>query len=192
MLLGEQWIANDYSTLLHNKSIYISPQNDCFMSQDGIWQTVDTLTFCHEEAETLMLLHAKHAKYHRAAKVVIHIPHTDVFILMLCFLGEIGELYMKTGKDSKKRVINIDAVKQQIEPELAGDIEINKFYAALPELHTFRGCDSVSPFAGKGKANCYNLLRKNLEFVKSLEPLRENWNVTDEVIDKMEIFCCSL
>ena len=101
------------------------------MSQDGIWQTVDTLTFCHEEAETQMLLHAKHAKYHRAAKVVIYIPHTDVFILMLCFLGDIGELYMKTGKDSKKRVINIDVVKQQIEPELAGGIEINKFYAAL-------------------------------------------------------------
>ena len=77
-----------------------------------------------------MLLHAKHAKYHGAVKVVIHIPHTDVFTLMLCFLGEIGELYMKTGKDNKKRVINIDAVKQQIEPELAGDIEINKFYAA--------------------------------------------------------------
>ena len=90
--MGVQWIANDYSTFLHNKSIYISPQNDCFMSQDGIWQTVDTLNFCHEEAETQMLLHAKHAKYHGAAKVVIQIPHTDVFILMLCFLGEVGEL----------------------------------------------------------------------------------------------------
>ena len=99
---------------------------------------------------------------------------------------------MKTGKDNKKCVINIDAVKQQIEQELAGDIEINKFYAALPGLHTFRGCHSVSPFAGKGKANCYNLLRKNLEFVESLKPLRENWNVTDEVIDQMENFCCSL
>ena len=92
--LGEQWMVNDYSTLLHNKSIYISLQNDCFMYQDGIWQTVDTLTCCHEEADTRMLLHGKYARDHEAAKVVIHTPATDVFILMLCFLGEIGELYI--------------------------------------------------------------------------------------------------
>ena len=35
--LGKPWMANDYSTLLHNKSIYISLQNDYFMYQDGIW-----------------------------------------------------------------------------------------------------------------------------------------------------------
>ena len=58
------------------------------MYQDGIWQTVDTLTCCHEEADMGMLLHAKHAREHGAVKVVIHTPDTDVFILMLCFLGE--------------------------------------------------------------------------------------------------------
>ena len=57
------------------------------MYQDGISQTVDTLTCCHEEADTRMLLHAKHARNHGAAKVVIHTPATNVFILMLCFLG---------------------------------------------------------------------------------------------------------
>ena len=132
-----------------------------------------------------MLLHAKHARDHGAAKVEIHTPGTDFFILMLCFLGEIGELYMKTGKGNKKRVINTDAVKQQIEQELAGDIDINKFCAALPGLHAFTGCDSVSAFAGKGKAKCYNLPQKNLELVETLESLGENWNMTDEIIDKM-------
>ena len=52
------------------------------MYQDGIWQTVDTLTCCHAEADTGMLLHAKHAREHGAAKVVIHTPDTDVFILI--------------------------------------------------------------------------------------------------------------
>ena len=47
---------------------------------------------------------------------------------------------MKTGKGNKKRVINIDAVKQ-IEQELADDIYINKFCTALPGVHTFTGCD---------------------------------------------------
>ena len=74
---------------------------------------------------------------------------------------------MKTGKGNKKLVINIDAVKKQIEPELAGNIDINKFCAALPGLHAFTGCDSVSAFAGKGKGKCYNLLRKNLKFVET-------------------------
>ena len=92
-----------------------------------------------EEADTRILLHAKHARDHGGAKVVIHTPDTDVFILMLCFLGEIGQLYMKTGKGNKKRVIDIDVVKQQIEQELADDIDINKLCAALPGLHVFTG-----------------------------------------------------
>ena len=83
-------------------------------------------------------------------------------------------------------------MKHQIEQELAGDIDINKFCAALLGLHAFTGCDSVSAFTGKGKAKCYNLLRKNLEFVETLKSLGENWNVTDEVTDKREMFCCSL
>ena len=87
--LGEQWMANDYSTLLHNKSIYILLQNDCFKYQDGIWQTVNTLTCCHEDADTWMLLHGKHMRDHGAAKVVLHTPDIDVFILLLCSLGEI-------------------------------------------------------------------------------------------------------
>ena len=189
---GEQWMATDYSNLLNNKSIYILLQNDFFMYHDGIWQTVDTLTCCHEDADTRMLLFAKHARDDGAAKLVIHTSDIDVFILMLRFLGEIGELYMKTWKGNKKHVLKVDAVKKQIEQELAGDIKINKFWAALPGLHAFTGYDSVSEFAGKGKAKCFNLLRKDLEFVKSLESLGENWNVTEEVVDKMERFCCSL
>ena len=65
--LVEQWMAIDYSTLLRKKFIYILLQNDCFMYQDDIWQTVDTLTCCHEEADTRMLLHSKHARDHGAA-----------------------------------------------------------------------------------------------------------------------------
>ena len=84
---------------------------------------------------------------------------------------------MKTRKGNKKCVINIDAVKQQIEQELAGDVDFKKFCSALPGLHAFTGCDSVSAFAGKGKAKCYNLLRKNLGFVETLESLGEKWNV---------------
>ena len=101
-------------------------------------------------------------------------------------------LHENWKKGNKKSVINIDVVKHQIEQELAGDIDINKFCAALLGLHAFTGCDSVSAFTGKGKAKCYNLLRKNLEFVETLKSLGENWNVTDEVTDKMEMFCCSL
>ena len=93
---------------------------------------------------------------------------------MVGFLGEIGELYMETGKSNKKRVINIDAAKQQIEQELAGDMEIKKLCAVLPGLQVFTGCNSVSAFADKDEAKCYNLLRKNLEFVKTLESLGES------------------
>ena len=109
-------MANDYSTLLHNKSIYILLQSDCFMYQGGIWQTLDTLSLVVTRRLTRGCYSIQNMRGTMGLQnLVIHTPDTGVFILMLCFLGEIGELYMKTGKGNKKRVINIDAVKKQIE-----------------------------------------------------------------------------
>jgi len=35
---------------------------------------------------------------------------------------------------------------------------------ALPALHSFTGCDSVSAFAGKGKLGCLKIMRKESEY----------------------------
>ena len=61
-----------------------------------------SLSCQQEEADTRMLLHAKHSRENGTEQVVIHTPDTDVFILMLHFQEE---LYMKTGKGYKKRII---------------------------------------------------------------------------------------
>ena len=91
-------MASDHSTLLDGRSIYLPFQNDCFTYQNGIWQLMKSLSCQQEEADTRMLLHAKHSRENGTEQVVIHTPDTDVFILMLHFQEEVGELYMKTGK----------------------------------------------------------------------------------------------
>lgn len=50
----------------------------------------------------------------------------------------------------------------------------------------------MSAFAGKGKAKGYNLLRKNNEFVETYELLGTARNVTEEIIQCLERFCCAL
>ena len=61
---------------------------------------------------------------------------------------------------------------------------------ALVGLHAFTGCDSVSWFAGVGKAKPFNLFRKHADFV-DIFTLGREWRVSDELAG-LEKFCCSL
>ena len=41
-----------------------------------------------------------------------------------------------------------------------GEIDIEDFFEALPGLHAFTGCDTVSSFVGKGKVKAFNIVTK--------------------------------
>ena len=108
---------------------------------------------CHQEADGRLLFHANHAARERYQAVVIFAEDTDVFVLSLAFHDRIGvPLYQKCGNKTHSRIVNIT--------EVAAKIRTSACQALLIGMHAFTGCDTVSAFAGTGKAKSLKLLTK--------------------------------
>ena len=85
----------------------------------------------HEEADTRLLLHSKHAAAADFENVVIRSPDTDVFILLLGHNQAIqSNLYFDTGSGNQRRIINVSAVHSSLGLELCD---------ALIAFHAFTG-----------------------------------------------------
>ena len=108
--------------------------------------------FCsHEEADTRLLLHAKHAADSGAPSVVIHSPDTDVAVLCCHVQSRLQiPIYCRTGTRTRThaRYVDISGVCKSL-PDGMCDI--------LPALHALTGCDATSAFVGKGKSAGYQL-----------------------------------
>ena len=99
----------------------------------------------------------------------MHTPDTDVFILMVYFSTEIAGLCLKTCRGNKRRIIDVDTVKNQLAADLNEDINIDNFCQALVGLHAFTCCDSVSSLAVVGKTKPFNQLSTHAHFVENFQ-----------------------
>ena len=63
---------------------------------------------------------------------------------------------------------------------------------ALPGLHAFTGCDTVSAFAGKGKIRALTMLTANADFKEAFAQLGVQWNLTQNLHVNLEEFVCKL
>lgn len=62
----------------------------------------------HEEADTRLLLHAKHASENGYRAVAIKSPDTDVFVMMAAMQSNItSDLFFLTGKQNKERILPV-------------------------------------------------------------------------------------
>ena len=109
-----------------------------------------------------MILHAKHVQ----GPFVIHADDTDVLVLLLSHSHTLGAAYMKAGRGSKTRVINIQFIKDQIAKDLPPGVDPQDFLRCLIGMHALTGCDTVSAFAGKGKSKALKMLMKNDTYVR--------------------------
>ena len=97
----------------------------------------------HEEADTKLLLHAKHASENGETTIIIKYPDTDVAILACHFCRDISARILIMKKEKTWNIyLETSAIADAAGPHLCD---------ALPGLHAFTGCDSTSVFAGKGK-----------------------------------------
>ena len=76
-------------------------------------------------------------------------------------MNDIGETYIKTGKGSSSRIIDLTKAKRKLQSTVQSPIKLNDFLKYLPGYHAFTGCDTVSAFAGKGKSKGLKLLTSN-------------------------------
>lgn len=95
----------------------------------------------HEEADTRLLLHSKHAAAADFENVVIRSPDTDVFILLLGHNQAIqSNLYFDTGSGNQRRIIDVSAVHSSLGLALCD---------ALIAFHAFTGEKWKSIHIGK-------------------------------------------
>lgn len=87
----------------------------------------------HVEADTRLLLHAKHASSHHN-DVIIHSPDTDVFVMMVGHKPAIhAALYFQTGVGNHRRILDVTKIYSSLGSELCD---------ALIGFHAFTGRDN--------------------------------------------------
>ena len=111
----------------------------------------------HEEADTRLILHAKHASdTYIYSCVVIRSLDTDVAIICLMFSQTIPKLYFQTGKRNLQRIISIDLMAEVLGTDIC---------KSLIGLHVYSGFDSTSPFYGKGKKKAYDVMKSDPKLI---------------------------
>ena len=101
----------------------------------------------HEEADTRMFLHAKHAAIGGSKSINIVSSDTDVVVIGVAVFDDLNvdHLWMTFGKGKDLRWISIHDIVRSLGPRSK----------ALPFFHAFTGCDTVSAFVGNGKKTAW-------------------------------------
>ena len=137
-----------------------------------------------EEADTRMSLHAAHASQQGYETIVIKSPDTDVGVLAVYYSSQIsGSLILATGTGNKRRFIDVNGISQEYGENIS---------EALPGLHAFTGCDSVSTFSGKGKQSAVKVILKDEGLCETMREFGQSYTVSEELMEKCEMYVCSL
>ena len=188
--LVDQW--KQQSQLLASKVLFVTCGAEAFKICSTGCHHIRSLDSNHEEADTRLLLHAKHASQNHE-KIVINSPDTDVFIIAMSKSLEIdAHLYFITGTKEKRRIIDIEAVADYAYNSInTTDCEKSVFLDALVGYHCFTGCDSISAFSGRGKIKPLILMGKHKTYVETFSTLGK-LDSTDECINAIEKFVCHM
>ncbi|ESO94778.1 hypothetical protein LOTGIDRAFT_161029 [Lottia gigantea] len=140
--------------------------------------TIRFTEYNHEEAGTVMILHAVDISRDPSSPIVFFSPNTDVLVISVthanmlstkCFVEltrsrrvEVQKIYQILGKDRSK---------------------------ALAGFHAFIGCDTVGKFAGKSKTTWWKQFQKcSPSIVSAFCNLGEFETLDDYIVDSLSIF----
>ena len=131
---------------------FVTTKYQCYEISINGFRVVPELVSTLGEAHTLMMLHVSHAKQQRFTKFLIQTLDTNVFMIALSLLKEIGNsIFIKTGVKNKVRVIELSHVKEVIHERFVLDeVTIDDFLSALLVVYAYTGCETVSALSGQG------------------------------------------
>ena len=102
----------------------------------------------HEEADTRIMVHIRHALEHGAETVLVRTVDTDVVVILVGLFFDLVtiqpscDFWIAFGMGKNYRLYHINSICESLgEPRSR----------ALPVFHAFSGCDTTSAFNGKGK-----------------------------------------
>ena len=148
--LCNAWKGESFLSRLGDKHLYLGYDEECLKLTKEKVEVAEHLRCNHEEADTCMLLHAKDAAFSNEAIIIVS-KGTDVLILDAAKVFKIdATIYQKQGNQTRTRFVNITEISSILGTVIS---------SCLPGLHAFTSCDSVSAFAGKGKAMTLKLVQ---------------------------------
>ena len=135
-------------------------------------EKIHELTSNHQEADTRILLHARHASL-SYKEIFGSTPDTDLFFIMLSMMPDMNiKLYMLTGTGSKRRIIDMNAVGDDIfNNQNQTSSSKNDLLKALIRFHCFTGCDTLSWFVGRAKLKSLKLFFTHSDYVDAFHAL---------------------
>ena len=83
MFIFEEWHKMIYRNLFGSKEMYLACEEVCVRLTVNSVAIIEELSCTHEEGNTRMVLHAKHAVANNFEAVVIDTPDADLFIIAL-------------------------------------------------------------------------------------------------------------
>ena len=147
--LQTEWSQDKYATKLQHKHLYVTSEESCLhisstTNMDKLQsEEVPQLTCQHEEADTRLFLHAKHAADHGHSNILIRSSDTDVEVLALHHTKNIAaHIYLQSGTEKHSKWIDVSLLASQLGEDVCD---------GLPGIHALTGCDSVSAFVYRGK-----------------------------------------
>lgn len=132
-----------------------------------------------EEADSRLFLHVADAVAKGYQKVMVRSVDSDVLVLAVycaTFMTQ-AELWVEFGVGKNKRFIAAHKISSEIGDERS---------KALPLVHAFTGCDTVSSFAGRGKKTAFQVWKT----IPEITPEMAHYMVSPQEFDdtKMEPF----
>ena len=92
-------------------------------------------------------------------------------------------MFQKCGTKTRRRVVDISKVAATVGEGVC---------KALIGMHAYTGRNTLSAFAGKGKAKALKLLTTSRENQDTFTKVGQEWDIPPELMDKLETFTCLL
>ena len=128
----------------------------------------------HEEADTRIFIHVKHASARGLKKVLnCRTVDTDVVVLSIAYAKqlELQELWIAFGVGNHFRYLPIHKITTS---------QTQQQCEALLFFHAITGCDTVSYFAGKGKKTAFQVWKSNPEVTEIFRVLSSPQDTVSE------------
>ncbi|CAG9825679.1 unnamed protein product [Phaedon cochleariae] len=183
--LVESWQEENRRRKIADRTLFATYSGKCIEITASGSHDVEDLASSQEEADTRMMLHIKNAAM-EYSNIICVSDDTDVLILALYISSKFrweSNIYIKRGTSGRIRLIDIKKLASAVGSHVT---------SALPGLHAWTGCDTVSAFSGQGKLKALKLLPTNDEFVSLFSMLGSQFSLSDGDHCKIQKFACQL
>ena len=185
----ENWKKEQNWVYIGQRTLYITAGSECHCITSIAHRSVQCvvqpdLECTHEEADTRILLHAKHASIASDSHILLRSTDTDVLTLAVyvCSVYPMP-LIFRVQEDKAWRCISVTSISRSLGPVAC---------LGLPGMHSFSGCDSTSQFLGHGKKTAMKCLRENDTFRHAMTVLGDEFTLGDTVSAELERAVCIL